>query len=165
MIGRDVEDDGSDCWDGSAQCFRGWKLDTSRTDQRAVGAFFNERDDGDADVSANQGGQPCLLENLAYQCRRGGLSIGAGDGKHLSFEETRSQLQLADDGAAKAAGLGELRRIERHAGTDNDEILTAEGEQAVAAGLDHNSFFQAVPGMSLASPPTATRRENARRKR
>ena len=45
-------------------------------------------------------------------------------------------------GQAEAFHLGEFGRIERDTGADNDEVLTAEGEQAVAAGLDHDSLFE-----------------------
>ena len=38
--------------------------------------------------------------------------------------------------------LRQFRRVERNAGADDDKVLAAKGEQAVAAGLDHDSFFE-----------------------
>ena len=60
----------------------------------------------------------------------------------LALEEARSQFEFADDGQAEALDLHQFRRVERDAGADDDQILTAEGEQAVAAGLDHDALFE-----------------------
>jgi len=38
--------------------------------------------------------------------------------------------------------MTEFRSVERHAGTDHDKVLAAEGEQAVAAGLHHDALFE-----------------------
>ena len=45
-------------------------------------------------------------------------------------------------GRPKLLHLRQLRRIERHAGADHDQILAAKGKQAVAAGLDHDALFE-----------------------
>ena len=45
-------------------------------------------------------------------------------------------------GQPEAAHLGQLGSIERNAGADDDEVLAAEGEQAVAAGLDLDALFE-----------------------
>jgi hypothetical protein len=60
----------------------------------------------------------------------------------LAFEEARGEFELADDGQAEGFDLDELRRVERDAGADDDEVLAAEGEQAVAAGFDHDAVFE-----------------------
>jgi hypothetical protein len=57
-------------------------------------------------------------------------------------------------GRPKALHLRQLRRIQRHAGADDDQILAAEGQQAVAAGLDHDALSSSA-GISLASAGAA----------
>ena len=37
--------------------------------------------------------------------------------------------------------LRQFGSIQRHAGADHDQVLAAEGEQAVAAGLHHDALF------------------------
>ena len=39
----------------------------------------------------------------------------------------------------KALAWGDLRGFERHAGRDDDQVLAAEGEEAVTARLDHDA--------------------------
>ncbi len=87
-------------------------------------------------------GRPAAGEDFADQRGGGGFAVGAGDGEDVAFEEARGQFELADDGQAEALGLHQLGRVERNAGADDDEVLAAEGEQAVAAGLDHDAFFE-----------------------
>ena len=58
------------------------------------------------------------------------------------MEEARCEFKLAYDGATEVAGLHKLGRLERHAGTDDNQVLTAEGEQAVAAGLNVDALFK-----------------------
>ncbi len=59
-----------------------------------------------------------------------------------ALEKARGQFQFADDRQAEALYLRQLGRIQRHAGADDDQVLAAEGEQAVAAGLDHDALFE-----------------------
>ena len=87
-------------------------------------------------------GRPASFENFADQRRRGGLAVGAGDRQYLAFKKARGQFEFADDGQAEVARLDQFGRIERHARADDDEVLAAEGEQAVAAGLDVDPLFE-----------------------
>ena len=45
-------------------------------------------------------------------------------------------------GRPKLLDLHQFGRVERHAGADHDQVLAAEGEQAVAAGFDHDALFE-----------------------
>ena len=45
-------------------------------------------------------------------------------------------------GRPKLASLHQFGCVERDAGADDDEVLTAEGEQAVAAGFDVDALFE-----------------------
>ena len=108
----------------------------------SVGAFVDEGDDGHADVAADQRGQAGSCEDFADESGGGGFAVGAGDGEDVAFEEARGEFELADDGQAEGFDLHQLGRVERNAGADDDEVLAAEGEQAVAAGLDHDAFFE-----------------------
>src|SRR5580692_4159764 len=140
MIRRDVKNDG----DLGMELLGGFELETGHFKNRPGirRAFIDERNDGDANIAADQRVESSLLENLANQGRRSRLAVGAGDGKRLAPKETRGQFELADDGAAEVARLHQLGRVERNAGTDDDQVLAAEGEQAVAAGLDHDAFVE-----------------------
>ncbi len=60
----------------------------------------------------------------------------------LPLQKARGQFEFADDGAAEVAGLHQLGRVERNAGADDDEVLAAEGQQAVTAGFDVDALFQ-----------------------
>ncbi len=129
-------------WGWNCSVDSSWKLETSRTDQVSGVLFVDEGDDGDADVAADEGGQAGGGEDFADQRGGGGFAVGAGDGEGVAFEEARGEFELADDGAAEVAGLHQLGCVERDAGADDDEVLAAEGEQAVAAGLDVDAFIE-----------------------
>ena len=60
----------------------------------------------------------------------------------MPLRKRRSQFEFADNWQAEVLDLDQLRRIEGYAGADDDQILSAEGEQAVATGLDHNALFK-----------------------
>ena len=60
----------------------------------------------------------------------------------LSFEEAGGEFEFADDGAAEVRGLHQFGCFERHAGAHDDEVLAAEGKQAVAAGFDVDAFVE-----------------------
>ncbi len=107
-----------------------------------VRRFFDKGDDGDADVAADLRGEAGFLEDFAEERGGGGFAVGAGDGEDLAFEEAGGKFQFADDGAAEIAGLHEFRCVERHAGADDDDVLAAEGEQAVAAGFDVDALVE-----------------------
>jgi len=83
----------------------------------------------------------CPFEDGSAEAGGSGFAVGAGDGERFALEEARGQLDFADDGQAKLAHLHELGRIERHAGADDDQILPAKGEEAVATGLDRNALL------------------------
>ena len=140
VVGRDVEDDG----DGGVELLSGFKLEAGDFEDGpgGVGAFVDEGDDGDADVAADEGGEAGLLEDFAEQRRGGGFAVGAGDGEDFAFEEAGGEFEFADDGQAEVAGLRKLGRVEWDAGADDDEVLAAEGEQAVAAGFDVDALFE-----------------------
>ena len=53
----------------------------------------------------------------------------------------RRQLQLADDRQAEFAHLRQLRRIDGNARAHDDQVLTPEGQQSMAARLDGDAFF------------------------
>ena len=139
MIGRDVEYHG----DRGVELLSGFKLEAGDLENRPclAGAGVDKSHDRDADVAANQRGQAGSREDFAQQRGGGGLAVGAGDGQDMAPEEAGGQLQLADDRQAEALYLLQLGGVQRHAWTDNDQILAAEGQQAVAAGLDHDAGF------------------------
>ena len=87
-------------------------------------------------------GNPAFSRISPSERGGGGFAVGAGDGEDPALEEAGGQFEFADDGQAEALDLDEFGRVERNAGADDDEVLTAEGEQAVAAGLDHDAFFE-----------------------
>ena len=99
-------------------------------------------DDRNADVAADQGGHSGLFEDFAEQRGGGGFAVGAGDGQDFAFEEAGGQFEFADDGEAEVAHLGQFGCVERNAGADDDQVLAAEGEQAVAAGFDVDALFE-----------------------
>ncbi len=140
VVGRDVEDDG----DLRMELLGGFKLEAGDFENvpGGVGRVFNEGDDGNADVAADLRGDSGFLKNFAEERGRGGLAVGTGDGEDLSFEEAGGELELADDGAAEVAGLNQFGRVERNAGADDDEVLAAEGKQAVAAGFDVDALIE-----------------------
>ena len=139
MIRRDVENHG----DVGMELLSGFQLEARYLEYRPafVGAIVDERHNRDADVAANQGGQVASVENLAEQRGGGGFAIGAGDGERMALEKTRGKLQFADDRQAEVLDLHQLGSVKRHAGADHDQVLAAEGEQAVAAGFDHDARF------------------------
>ena len=139
VVGGDVENDG-DLW---MKLHGGFELETGDFQNRpgVVGAVVDQGDDREADVAADQRGQAASLEDFAQQRGGGGLAVGAGDGQRMALEKARGQLQLADDRQAEVLHLGQLGGVQRHAGADDNQILAAEGEQAVAAGLDHDAGF------------------------
>ena len=140
VVGRDVEDDG----DGGVELLSRFELEAGDFEDGpgGVGGFVDEGDDGHADVAADEGGNAGLLQDFAEQRGGGGLAVGAGDGEDLALEEAGGEFEFADDGAAEAFGLHEFGRVERDAGADDDEVLAAEGEQAVAAGFDVDALFK-----------------------
>ena len=140
VVGSDVENDG----DGGMELLRGFELEAGDFKHRpcAVGALFGKRNDGDADVAADERRKSGPLEDFAEERGGGRLAIGAGDGENLAFEKAGGELQFADDGAAEALGLHQLGCFERHAGAHDDHVLTAEREQAVTTGLNVDSFFK-----------------------
>jgi hypothetical protein len=140
VIGRDVEDDG----DLGMELLGGFELEAGDLeDGPGVGrAFGDELDDGEADVAADEGGKAGLPEDFADQRGGGGFAVGAGDGEGAALEVAGGEFEFADDGAAEVAGLHQLGGIEGDAGADDDEVLAAEGEQAVAAGFDVDAFVE-----------------------
>src|ERR1035437_10192738 len=137
VVGGDVENDG----DGGMELLGGFELEAGDLKDRPgfVGAGVEQGHDRDADVAANQRGQPGSRKDFAQQRGGGGLAIGAGDGERLALEEARGQFQFANDRQTEALDLRQFRSVQRHAGADDNQVLSAEGEQAVAAGLDHNA--------------------------
>ena len=140
MIGRDVEDDS----DPGVEFFRTLQLEARNLKYRprVFGALVDEAHHRHADVSGDQRRQPRFLQDFAGQRRRGGLAVGAGNGQDLAFQKARGQFQLADHRTAEVARLHQFGRIQRHAGADHDQVLAAEGQQAVAAGLHHDALIQ-----------------------
>ena len=140
MVGRDVEDDG----DVGVELLSAFELKAGDFEDGpgVVGAFVDEGHDGHADVAADQRGKSGFLEDFAEQRGGGGFAVGAGDGEDFAFEEAGGQFEFADDGQAEAFGLHQFGSVERDAGADDDQVLAAEGEQAVAAGLDHDALFK-----------------------
>ena len=140
VVGRDVEDDG----DVGMELFSGFELEAGDFEDRpgVVGRFVDEGDDGHANVAADQRGNAGLLEDFAEQRGGGGFAVGAGDGEDFALEEAGGEFEFADDGAAEVSGLHQFGSVERDAGADDDEVLAAEGEQAVAAGFDDDALFE-----------------------
>ena len=64
----------------------------------------------------------------------------------VALEKAAGQFQLADDGEAELLSLFDFGGIEWHAGGDDDQILAAEGQEAMAAGLNHDAGFRGVRG-------------------
>ncbi len=102
-----------------------------------VAAFIHQRDDRNADVSADRG-----VEDFSGERSRGGFAVGAGNGDGLAFQKAEREFQLAKNGQAEAPDLHELWRVERHARAYDDEVLAAEGEQPMSSGFDRNSLFE-----------------------
>ena len=119
-----------------------WKLETSRTDQVSSVLSSMSAMTGTPMLPPTSVGNAGLLEDFADERRGGGLAVGAGDGEDLAFQEAGGEFEFADDGAAEVACLHQLGCIERHAGADDDEVLAAEGEQAVTAGFDVDAFVE-----------------------
>jgi len=137
VVGGDVEDDG----DAGVELIGGFELEAGDLEDvdRLGGGFGDELDDGQADVAADLGGDTGFAEDLAEEGGGGGLAVGAGDGDDAALEEAAGELELAHDGEAVADDLGDFGGVERNAGRDDDEVLAAEGEQAVTAGFDHDA--------------------------
>ena len=140
VVGSNVQYDG----DRGSKLLRAFKLEAGNLEHRPCFgvALINQADYRDADVAAYQRVQAALLENLAGECCGCCLAVGAGDGQDFALEKARGQFQLADYRAAEVFGLYEFGRIERHAGAHHDQVLSAESEQSMAAGLHHNALFK-----------------------
>ena len=125
-------------------CVSGFKLEAGNLEHRpaVLAGFVDQGDDGHADVSANLDAEMRGGEDFSAEAGGGGLAVRAGDGEGLADEEARGQFQFADDGQAEIAHLNELGSIERNAGADDDEVLAAEGKQAVASGFDHDALVE-----------------------
>ena len=106
------------------------------------GASGDEFDDWEADIAADLGGNSRILEYLTKQGRRGGLAIGASDCNDAAFEEARGEFEFANYGKTEGFHLDEFRGVERNTWADDNEVLAAEGEQAVSAGLDADAVFE-----------------------
>ena len=140
MIGRDVQDHR----DLRMELFRAFELEAGNLQHRprAFAALIDEAHHRHADVAGDQRRQTRLLQDFAGQRRRRGFAVGAGDGQDLAFQKARGQFQLADHRAAEVAGLHQFGRIQRHTGTDYDQVLAAKSQQAVAARLHHDALIQ-----------------------
>ena len=140
MVRGNVQDHG----DAGMELIGALKLEAGDLDDRPgfVGALLDEPDHREADVASYQGGYAGLLKNFAHQRGGRGLAVGAGDGQHLALEKAGGQFKFADDRQAEAFHLRQFGGIQRHAGTDHDQVLAAEGEQTVASGLHHDALFK-----------------------
>ena len=112
-----------------------WKLLISSTTQVSSVEALDEAYRRGSYVSADQRLTASGRDDFARQRRGRGLAVGAGDGNDLAFEEARRQFYLADDWDAQGARLHQLRNIERHARTDHDQVLIAEGAFAMLSGF------------------------------
>ncbi len=139
VVGSDVENHG----DGGMKLLCGFELEAGNLEDRPafVCAGVDQGHDRNADVAANQRGQSGCRKDFTQQSGGGGLAVGAGDGQDLAFEEAACQFQLADHRQSEALDLRQLGGVQRHAGTDDNQVLAAEGEQTMAAGLDHDAGF------------------------
>ena len=57
-------------------------------------------------------------------------------------QELRGEFDFADDGFAERAGLHQRRRVHGNAGADDDQVLSAEGALAMAAGFDGDAMIE-----------------------
>ena len=107
-----------------------------------VGGTLDEGDRRRSDISADQRLPASGRNNFTRQRGGRGLPVGAGDGDDLAFEKARSQFHLADDGDTQRTRLHQLRNIEGHARTDDDQVLIAEGAFAMLSGLDGDAMIE-----------------------
>lgn len=140
VVGCDVEHEG----DVGVEAADGFELEGGDFEDvpGAGGAEFDEIDNGEADVATDEGLPLGVGEDMAEQRGGGGFAIGAGDGDDVSLERLGGEFELAQQRCAEAENLLDLRRGERDAGGEDDEVLAAEGEHAVAAGFDHHAGFE-----------------------
>ena len=108
-----------------------------------VGAVVDEGDDGDADVAADERGQAGLRRGF----RRSGvvvvvLPLEPVMATILPLRKRAASSSSPMIGQAEVAHLHQFRGVERHAGADHDQVLAAEGQQAVTAGFDHDALFE-----------------------
>ncbi len=106
-----------------------------------VARGIHQRNDRHTDVATHLHRQLCCVKNLAAQGRGRGFAVRARDRQHLAAQIMSRQLQLADNRQPEFPHLGQLRRIDWNPRTHNDQILPPEGQQAMPARLDRNSFI------------------------
>jgi hypothetical protein len=119
-----------------------WKLETSRTDQVSSVLSSISATTGTPMLPPTSVGRPAASRISPSSVVVVVLPLEPVMASILALEEARGQFQLADDRQAEALHLRQLGRVQRHAGADDDQVLAAEGEQAVAAGLDHDALFE-----------------------
>src|SRR3954470_17991927 len=140
MVGRDIQDDG----DGRMKFFDRLKLEAGYLEHIPIlcRRSIHELDHRRPDISPHENLLPRMCQNLSRKGCSRGFPVRAADSDDLALQVTRGQLHLADDFDSELASLGKAGRVDRNAGTDNDQVLIAEGALAVETGLDGDSFIK-----------------------
>ncbi len=119
-----------------------WKLETSSTDQVSSVLSSMSATTGTPMLPPTSVGKPAAFRISPTSAVVVVLPLEPVMASDLALEEARGQFQFADDRQAEVLHLHQFGRVERHAGADHDQVLAAEGEQAVAAGLHHDALFE-----------------------
>ena len=140
MVRRDVQDHGN----LGVELVGGFQLEARNFEHRPaiLAGFVDQRDDRHADIAADLHAEVRGCENLSAEAGGGGLAVRAGDGERLAFRKRAASSSSPIIGQAEIAYLHQLRRIERNAGADDDQVLAAKSQQAVAASLDHDALVE-----------------------
>src|SRR6516162_8140293 len=109
---------------------------------RVVSRALDEADGWSSNVAADERCSSAGCEKGTCQCRRGRLSVGAGDCNGAAFQESSREFKFANHGSTAFDGTNQLRHIHRHAGADDNEVLFAEGAFAVLSGLDPDTVIE-----------------------
>ena len=104
--------------------------------------LIHKTDGGRADIAAHQCGEPSGGNNFAGQRGGGGLAVGSGNSDDWAGKKLRGEFDFADYRLSQVARLHQLRRIGRHTGAHDDEVLPTKRAVAVAAGFDRDAMLQ-----------------------
>src|ERR1700753_2381033 len=143
MVGREVEKGGS----LGAEEPGVLELEAGGlADDRRVGVdLADQARDRDADVARDRDRLAGAAEDVAEQCARGGLAVGAGDGEEAVGERAPGELELTDHVDLALQRGRDHRRLPRYPWALDDRVRSLELSQTIRI-QDH---FDAPPGKTF----------------
>ena len=119
-----------------------WKLETSSTDHVLSVLSSIRPTTGTPMLPATSVGNPASFRISPARAVVVVLPLEPVMARILPLRKRAASSSSPITGQAEALGLHQFGRIQRHAGAHHDQVLAAEGQQAVAAGLHHDPLFE-----------------------